>query len=116
MVSRFSIHRSQQRSRRSVLGQTLVEYSLLIAMISLVAISTLEELGIHIKGSIATVNCTLTWSQYDLGHTAGVNAAYSEITAMLATNFSNSTGEQKMKAKIMAKQAKLKAQFLSTAK
>lgn len=109
MVRRFSIH----RKGRAVLGQTLVEYSLLLAMVSLVAISTLEELGIHVKGSVATANCALIWAQHNNGSDAEVNQAYSEIVAMLNAHFTTSSGEQKMKTKVLAEQNKIKTRFLS---
>ena len=48
--------RCQERSRK---GQTLVEYALILALISVVAISVLIRLGTSIKGVYSTITSQL---------------------------------------------------------
>ena len=102
------------RRRISRVGQTLVEYSLLLSLISLVAMSALEELGVHVKSSIATANCAMIWAQHNVsGGGAEVNAAWAEISTMLDKTFdSNKSAEVKMKNKVIATQTAIKNKFL----
>lgn len=98
-------------------GQTLVEYSLIISLVCLVAMSVLEEVGIHIKGSIAGADCAMIWAQHNIsdGNAAEIGAAWTEINTALNNTFSSSkAGEQAMKAKVLAKQLELKTKFLGT--
>ena len=44
-------------------GQTLVEYALILAFISVVAISTLITLGSSIKATFSRINSSLTSAQ-----------------------------------------------------
>jgi Flp pilus assembly pilin Flp len=50
---------SQLINRRSTAGQTLVEYALILAFISVVAISTLLALGKTVRGVFSTINSQL---------------------------------------------------------
>lgn len=112
MVRKFM----SQCRRRSRAAQTLVEYSLMISLISLVAISALEELGVHVKGSMATADCSLIWAQHNISgnSTTEINAAWTEINTMLNNTFTSSSPDQKMKAKVLAQQLILKNKFLGT--
>lgn len=77
--------------------------------------SALEELGIHVKGSIATADCAMIWAQHNVssGGTTAVNAAWTEITTMLDKTFdANKSAEVKMKNKVIATQTKIKNKFL----
>ena len=47
------------RSRGSKRGQTLVEYALILALISVVAISVLMSLGTQVKGVFTTISSQL---------------------------------------------------------
>jgi Flp pilus assembly pilin Flp len=49
-----------ERSPRARRGQTLVEYALILAFISVVAISTLLSLGGKLSGTYSTINNQLT--------------------------------------------------------
>lgn len=103
------------RRRISRAGQTLVEYSLLLSLISLVAMTALEELGIHVKASIATADCAMIWAQHNVsgGGATEVNAAWTEINTMLDKTFDpTKSAEQKVKAKVLVTQGKLKNKFL----
>ncbi len=77
--------------------------------------SALEELGIHVKGSIATADCAMIWAQHNVsgGDAVEVNAAWNEINAMLDKTFDPcKSAEQKVKDKIIVNQTKLKKKFL----
>jgi Flp pilus assembly pilin Flp len=50
----------RKKSRR---GQTLVEYALILAFISVVAISVLIRLGDVIKGTFTTITSQLAYAQ-----------------------------------------------------
>ena len=47
------------RLRREDEGQTLVEYALILALVSIVAIGTLAALGVKINGVLTTVTNAL---------------------------------------------------------
>ena len=51
------------RSLKSRKGQTLVEYALILAFISVVAISVLISLGTQIKGTFSTITSQLQKAQ-----------------------------------------------------
>ncbi len=48
-----------RRQRRSIRGQTLVEYALILALIAVVAISVLIRLGNSLKTVFSTINSQL---------------------------------------------------------
>lgn len=50
-------------SRRLRKGQTLVEYALILAFISVVAISVLSSLGKQIRGTYTSINSELASAQ-----------------------------------------------------
>jgi len=50
------------RRMKSKKGQTLVEYALILAFISVVAISVLVALGGQIKGVFSTITSQLTYA------------------------------------------------------
>ncbi|MGA2603739.1 MAG: Flp family type IVb pilin [Verrucomicrobiia bacterium] len=47
------------RALRSRKGQSLVEYSLILALIAIVAITVLRGLGRHINNTLSSVNANL---------------------------------------------------------
>ena len=47
------------RALRSRKGQSLVEYSLILALIAIVAITVLKGLGKHINNSLSSINANL---------------------------------------------------------
>jgi Flp pilus assembly pilin Flp len=49
--------------KKSRKGQTLVEYALILAFISVVAISVLIRLGDEIKGTFTTITSQLAYAQ-----------------------------------------------------
>ena len=52
-----------RRQRRSKRGQTLVEYALILAFISVVAISVLLRLGSQVKSVFSTITSQLAQAQ-----------------------------------------------------
>ena len=52
-------------------GQTLVEYVLIIALISVIAISLVTLLGGYLKDSITKSSCSLVGEKYVKGEKAG---------------------------------------------
>jgi len=56
-VRRILCHHKNRR------GQTLVEYALILAFISVVAISTLMALGANVTSVFSTINSQLTAAQ-----------------------------------------------------
>ncbi len=52
----FTSNRKNSRRLRNRRGQTLVEYALILALISVVAISVLISLGNHIKTIFTTIS------------------------------------------------------------
>ncbi|MGD0060116.1 MAG: Flp family type IVb pilin [Verrucomicrobiia bacterium] len=47
------------RALRSPKGQSLVEYSLILALIAIVAITVLRGLGKHINNTLSSINANL---------------------------------------------------------
>ena len=54
----FTLKASVARSTRDE-GQTLVEYSLILALVSLSAVATLAAVGVHVNGVLTTLSNTL---------------------------------------------------------
>ena len=54
-------------SRKSKSGQTLVEYALILAFISVVAIAVLRALGVQVSGVFNTINNKLAEAQRGSG-------------------------------------------------
>jgi Flp pilus assembly pilin Flp len=54
---------TRHSSRKSKKGQTLVEYALILAFVSVVAISVLIRLGAEIKSVFTTITSQLAISQ-----------------------------------------------------
>lgn len=52
-------------------GQTLVEYVLIIALISIIAISLVTLLGGYLKDSITKSSCSLIGEEYVKGEKSG---------------------------------------------
>ncbi|MGD0057785.1 MAG: Flp family type IVb pilin [Verrucomicrobiia bacterium] len=48
-----------RRAFRSRKGQSLVEYSLILALIAIVAITVLKGLGKHINNTLSSINANL---------------------------------------------------------
>ena len=51
-----TLYAKYTKARRKRRGQTLVEYGMILALISVVAISVLSSLGNHVKGVFSTIN------------------------------------------------------------
>ena len=61
MIARnLSLGRVIAQNRRTQRGQTLVEYALILAFISVVAIAVLIETGNKVKGVFTTINSQLS--------------------------------------------------------
>lgn len=52
-------------------GQTLVEYVLIISLVTLVAIASVRILGGYLKDSITKMSCSLIGKEYVEGDAAG---------------------------------------------
>lgn len=107
----FSIGR--RKSARA--GQTLLEYALLIALISLITVSALEEVGIHVKGAAISTSCALIWAQHNVagGNETEINNAMTEIVNLLNSSLDGmNPGERAMKLKIMDQQVAIKRRYL----
>lgn len=56
---------------RNKKGQALVEYVLIIALVSVVIIGVVKIFGGYIKDSITKTNCSLVGKEYQEGSSAG---------------------------------------------
>lgn len=52
----------QQEKKKKTKGQSLVEYGLILALVSVVAITVLQVMGSNIQDSISTLNDKLQWA------------------------------------------------------
>lgn len=52
-------------------GQTLVEYILIISLITIIAIAIVNTLGGYLKDSVTKMSCSLTGKEYVEGDRAG---------------------------------------------
>lgn len=52
-------------------GQALVEYVLIIALVTVIAVSLIKAFGGYLKDSITKTSCELVGQQYQAGETAG---------------------------------------------
>ena len=64
-------------------GQTLVEYVLIISLITVVAIAAVKILGGHLKDKITEVSCEITGKAYVKGESAGEGYCEGEESNML---------------------------------
>ena len=64
-------------------GQTLVEYVLIISLITVVAIAAVKILGGHLKDKITEVSCEMTGKAYVAGESAGEGYCEGEESNML---------------------------------
>lgn len=64
-------------------GQTLVEYVLIISLITVVAIAAVKILGGHLKDKITEVSCEITGKDYVSGDKAGEGYCEGEENKML---------------------------------
>lgn len=94
-------------------GQTLVEYALIVSLISVVAMSALEEVGLHVKKAAVSASCAMVWAKYNVssGGNAAVNQAWHEISQTIDQGFGNSSAEMKMKERLVYEQSQLAWKF-----
>ena len=64
-------------------GQTLVEYVLIISLITVVAIAAVKLLGGHLKDKITEVSCEITGKAYVEGKSAGEGYCEGEESELL---------------------------------
>jgi len=64
-------------------GQTLVEYVLIISLITVVAIAAVKILGGRLKDKITEVGCEISGTTYVAGESAGEGYCEDEASKML---------------------------------
>ena len=64
-------------------GQTLVEYVLIISLITVVAIAAVKILGGHLKDKITEVSCGMLNKEYIAGEKAGEGYCEGEESKLL---------------------------------
>lgn len=64
-------------------GQALVEYILIIALISIIIISIIKIFGGHLKDAITKTSCNISGQVYVKGEKAGDGYCEDEITGEL---------------------------------
>jgi len=99
-------------------GQTLVEYALMIALISLVVMSTMEEAGYYVKGQMVSTECALIWAQYNTaGGEAGDNIdyAYEQVKAFVVKHLNRNERERAIADKILKQQEANRDRLKATA-
>lgn len=64
-------------------GQTLVEYVLIISLITVVAIAAVKILGGHLKDKITEIGCEISGKAFVEGESAGLGYCEGEESQML---------------------------------